>query len=1130
MTGWRSVRVFLSSTFRDMHAERDHLIKITFPALRERLLPHRVELYDIDLRWGITEDEARNENVIRLCLEQVEDCSPFFLAFLGHRYGWVPGQIPADTTEKYPFVAKFPGVSVTELELRHGAMIDPQGKRSLVLLRAEGALASIPEATRDRDFLEADPALQARLRALREELERKACPLPVQAYSAHWNPRPFDRINRTRGKLDGLDDFGKKVEAWLWAAIVAELQLPETPDTLDPLDAEADLHERFLELRTRLYVGRDALYHRLRDFALAEGETPLLLTGESGLGKSAALARFVRDFRREHPDRFVLAHFVGASPRTTSLPTMLHRLTQELQRRFALTLPAAESPDAIIRAFAIAITSLPESARVVLVFDALNQLDADDHTATLVWLPEVLPANVRVLCSAATGPQRAPRVLTAFGERDFVAVPMEPLTRDERRAIVKAVPKLVAKTLDDRQIDALLANPATENPLFLMIALEELRGYGSFEHLDTLIARLPRTGDALTTLFEQVFERLEKEFSASLVARVLGLLACARRGLSGPELVELTRHLKEAADDLYPLLRQLEAYLHRRDGRYDFYHMSIRRAVERHYLKWHAEEDQQDPWLRWDPSRQPPAGDPTEPEVETRDRLIAWFQTDKLKARAIDELPWQLAQLRMWQELFDLLGDLPFFAAAWQANEVEVRTAWSLVKTVGRLEPIAAYRSVLAEPGTHDVNAVWRLGWYLQNSGYGTELLSLWSYLIERFRASGEDARLQGCLGNQALVLRATGDLDGAMRLLKEQEAICRRLNDPAGLSRSLGNQALILQDTGDLDGAMRLLKEQEAICRRLNDPAGLQASLGNQAVILRATGDLDGAMRLLKEQEAICRRLNDPAGLHRSLGNQALILQATGDLDGAMRLLKEQEAICRRLNDPAGLSASLGNQAVILKATGDLDGAMRLLKENETICRGLNDLAGLSASLDLQALILKDTGDFDGAMLMHKEEEAICRRPQRPRGPQVSLLQTGHRGPGRGHAAAQGRRGDLPTTQRPRRVATQPGQPGVDPAGHRGPGRGDAAAQGRRGDLPTTQRPRRAGHFAGQSGSLAGLFALPAGGRLAARRGSRTHRREAWPLDTRPANRADCERDSRSGARTSALRRTRSRSQSGAA
>jgi telomerase protein component 1 len=209
MAGWRNVRIFLSSTFRDMHAERDHLIKVTFFALRERLLPHRVELYDIDLRWGITEDEARNEKVIRLCLEQVDECRPFFLAFLGHRYGWVPGRIPADTIAIYPFVAQFPGVSVSELELRHGAMIDPRGKRSLVLLRGEGALASIPDATRNLDFLDAEPALQAKLRALRAELE--ACPVPVQPYSAFWNRTLYDRVNRTRGKFDGLDDFGKQV-------------------------------------------------------------------------------------------------------------------------------------------------------------------------------------------------------------------------------------------------------------------------------------------------------------------------------------------------------------------------------------------------------------------------------------------------------------------------------------------------------------------------------------------------------------------------------------------------------------------------------------------------------------------------------------------------------------------------------------------------------------------------------------------------------------------------------------------------------------------------------------------------------------------------------------------------------
>ena len=39
----------------------------------------------------------------------------------------------------------------------------------------------------------------------------------------------------------------------------------------------------------------------------------------------------------------------------------------------------------------------------------------------------------------------------------------------------------------------------------------------------------------------------------------------------------------------------------------------------------------------------------------------------------------------------------------------------------------------------------------------------------------------------------------------------------------------------------MRLHKEEEEICRRLNDPAGLSASLGNQALILIAQGELGG-------------------------------------------------------------------------------------------------------------------------------------------------------------------------------------------------------------------------------------------------------------------------------------------------
>lgn len=53
----QEIRIFISSTFRDMQEERDELIKYIFPHLKQICLERGVILTDIDLRWGITEEE-----------------------------------------------------------------------------------------------------------------------------------------------------------------------------------------------------------------------------------------------------------------------------------------------------------------------------------------------------------------------------------------------------------------------------------------------------------------------------------------------------------------------------------------------------------------------------------------------------------------------------------------------------------------------------------------------------------------------------------------------------------------------------------------------------------------------------------------------------------------------------------------------------------------------------------------------------------------------------------------------------------------------------------------------------------------------------------------------------------------
>ena len=47
-TAWEPVHLFISSTFNDMHAERDYLVKQVFPRLYDWCERRKLRLVDID--------------------------------------------------------------------------------------------------------------------------------------------------------------------------------------------------------------------------------------------------------------------------------------------------------------------------------------------------------------------------------------------------------------------------------------------------------------------------------------------------------------------------------------------------------------------------------------------------------------------------------------------------------------------------------------------------------------------------------------------------------------------------------------------------------------------------------------------------------------------------------------------------------------------------------------------------------------------------------------------------------------------------------------------------------------------------------------------------------------------------
>ncbi len=98
------MRVFISSTFRDMHAERDVLVRSVFPELRRRAAPHYLHLQEVELRWGVTEEESNR--AVELCLSEV--CrSQLLLGILGERYGLVPPRPTLPELPQYSWVIRF---------------------------------------------------------------------------------------------------------------------------------------------------------------------------------------------------------------------------------------------------------------------------------------------------------------------------------------------------------------------------------------------------------------------------------------------------------------------------------------------------------------------------------------------------------------------------------------------------------------------------------------------------------------------------------------------------------------------------------------------------------------------------------------------------------------------------------------------------------------------------------------------------------------------------------------------------------------------------------------------------------------------------------------------------------------
>jgi Flp pilus assembly protein TadD len=938
----REIRVFLSSTFRDFMEERDLLVKQVFPELRRKARERGVEVVDVDLRWGITEEESRQGKVIPICLGEIDRCRPYFVGMLGERYGWIPpaDQYSPEVIERQPWLKDhLGGASVTELEILHGVLNDPaMAGRAFFYFRDPDWSTSQSEP----GVVCETPEEETKLADLKKRIRTSGFPVAENV------PDPKALADRI-----GQD---------LWELI--EQQYPDL-DEANALEREERQHASCRRSRLGVYLGGKRSINQLERWIDA-GQQKILITGESGAGKSALIANWIEAHQQNHPEDLVFAHHLGCSNDASAIRALLARLIdtakQQLPEVYGYSLSVPQDWWELVAKAVEALQSLgrwsqQNNHRWIWVLDGLDRLDPDDQNA-LPWLPLTIPEGVVIMASALECPAR--EILL---ERKFKTRTIGPLKAKEQDALIQQYLGRYTKQLIAELRQTILSHPLAGSPLFLRVLLEELRQCGRYETLAEQLSGY-LSAETIDDLYERVLERLEADGNGENVRRAMTALWASRAGLSEEELLSITglKPLQWAPIDL-----ALEEALGRNGNRLVFDHDYLRKAVEDRYL-------------------------PTEEERrQAHSDLADWFDTkEEWDERTAEELPWQLLHADRKADLRALLLNVSqLFELLKERDSRETIKYWLAVEGLGdgRLDELIAEnlgREIDRRRGnTEDlIRLVDLIADLLDEAGLHRErLLDLSSLRLELEIATGKDfaEKILDCQLDLANRHFKCGNYSEALRLLQGILAQQERMlgeNHPETLL-TVNSLSLVNYYLGCHDEAELLISGCLKACEKVYGnfhPTTLMA-INNQATFLYGKGEHNKSCEKLSLCLNRARRFLGEKHLDAitCMNNLACALEKCGELDKAegyyRQCLQDREQLLGP-EHPDTL-ATVGNLAGLFQGRGDfaqaetfyrrtLEASKRLLgAEHPATLITVGNLAGL----------FHDKGDYAKAESFYRRD-----------------------------------------------------------------------------------------------------------------------------------------------------------------
>jgi len=1034
----RTFRVFVSSTFSDLKAERNAIHNNVFPRLRERCIQHGYQFQLLDLRWGISEKAKSYHLTMPICLEEIKRCrriSPdlFFLILIGNRYGWrpAPTRIPAYLFEEICKVLKEEDLNLLMNwylrddnaipaayrlrprlgQFRNSSVWTPTERQINGIFKRAIRKLGLPKE--ERKFYDAS--------ATEQEIAQGALSIPdanknVFCFFRNITNLPHDV---TAHEFIDLDEAGHPdLEAQIKLKMLKHQLRQHLPanvleydakwedgkvcnqhltqlcqdvysrlaevldsafnryDKVNPLTQEILAHKTYCKEHANNFIGRKPLLQKIAEYLTHSWNSPFFVYGPPGSGKSALLAFATIVAQNKYPKSLIIARFAGITTVSATTHHFLRSIREEVQRNYQQN-PPLDSPDPrdySEELFACLKLATAEQP-LILFLDGIDKLVSLKESNNLVWLPKQLPQHVRIIVSTTTLSPSFSKMLIGVLNSHLLEIPS--MDTKEAAPILNSWLAKADRKLTSAQTDMILdCFTRCPWPRYLWLAFEEARLWDS--------SAKPVLGANIEEGIIRMLDRLasESNHGKTIIDHALGYLASTRAGLTEEELLDILSNDPMVLKDFRrrspksPQVNRLPDIVWSR-LRFDLGSFICERNVGNDFLLNFQNSQFKEVVIRLFCKNTNGIKKHIAIATFFEGHVVKHSPDNLISIRRITEMPWHWYKAKQWDQLARLLANPEFFTTLYSIAPNDTFVLWHKLETSSHYTAITTYQPILKKPQQYSKYLA-SLCEYFKFSGQIEQALTLAEAEFNCACTVNNASRLCKSQRTLGILLQSMGRSKEAIRLFCEQEKSSRKSGDLDALHDSLGNQANLLNYLGQTDKALTLISEQKKIAPLLGDSSRIFSAYYNEAVTRVHRGELEEAVALITKCEKIARAKVSSSHLVIALCMKADLLAVKNEWATALRVNTEALNVCRSRDWPINQRPVLDtfyNRVKILRKLRLFNDAILLLLEQEKKSSALSFYEGVRSSLSQQALIAKDMGDYTTALDLHLQSEDLCRK-----------------------------------------------------------------------------------------------------------------------------------------------------------